>query len=158
MSREFPDVEEIESPRFVYKGNQVQLLSTIMRMIFRTFASTPSSYLKIRRLIKQFQPDLLITDAEPISHLAAYAGGIKRLSIDNPQAMIHRSYTVEKNEYLPWLALLIPVKLAMWNADKYLIYDFSDEQIDNPKIHFVKPLIQEGILVYTALACFQIVK
>ena len=146
MSREFLDVEEIESPHFIYKGNQVQLLPTILRMIFRTFARTPTSYFKIRRLIKKFQPDLLITDAEPISHLAAYFSGIKRLSIDNPQSMIHREYTVEKDEYLSWFTLMIAVKLSMWNADKYLIYDFSDEQIDNPRIHFVKPLIQEGIL------------
>ena len=146
MSKEFDDVYEIESPHFVYKGNEVKLFLTILRMVFQTFIKSPSSFLKVRRIIKEFKPDILITDAEPISFSASFFSSIKRVSIDNPQALLYRRYKIKFGEYFAWFALFIVVKLSVFGADKYLIYDFSDEQIDNPKVMVLKPLIQEGIL------------
>jgi uncharacterized protein (TIGR00661 family) len=146
MSKEFDDVYEIESPHFVYKGNEVKLFLTILRMVFQTFIKSPSSFLKVRRIIKEFKPDILITDAEPISFSASFFSSIKRVSIDNPQALLYRRYKIKFGEYFAWFALFIVVKLSVFGADKYLIYDFSDEQIGNPKVMFLKPLIQEGIL------------
>lgn len=146
MSKEFDDVYEIESPHFVYNGNEVKLFLTILRMLFRTFIKSPSSFLKVRRIIKEFKPDILITDAEPISFSASFFSSIKRVSIDNPQALLYRRYKIKFGEYFAWFALFIVVKLSVFGADKYLIYDFSDEQIGNPKVMFLKPLIQEGIL------------
>lgn len=146
MSKEFDDVYEIESPHFVYKGNEVKLFLTILRMVFQTFIKSPSSFLKVRRIIKEFKPDILITDAEPISFSASFFSSIKRVSIDNPQALLYRRYKIKFGEYFAWFALFIVVKLSVFGADKYLIYDFSDEQIDNPKVMVLNPLIQEGIL------------
>ncbi len=146
MSKDFDDVHEIESPHFVYKENEVRLFLTIFRMIFQTFVKTPSSFLKVRRIIKEFNPDILITDAEPISFFASHSNKTPRISIDNPQALIYRNYDVKFGEYFAWFALIIPVKLSLLSADKYFIYDFFDEQIDNEKVYFLKPLIQEGIL------------
>jgi len=146
MSKEFDYVYEIESPHFVYKGNEVKLILTIFRMIFQTFLKSPSSYFKVRRIIKEFKPDVLITDAEPISFFASLISNIKRISIDNQQALIYRNYKVEYREYFSWFALLIAVKLSILDADRYLIYDFFDEQIEDEKIFFLKPLIQDGIL------------
>ena len=145
LSKEFDDVYEIESPHFVYNGNEVKLFLTILRMLFRTFIKSPSSFLKVRRIIKEFKPDILITDAEPISFSASFFSSIKRVSIDNPQALLYRRYKIKFGEYFAWFALFIVVKLSVFGADKYLIYDFSDEQIDNPKVMFLKPLIKEGI-------------
>ncbi len=34
----------------------------------------------------------------------------------------------------------------MFGADKYIIYDYFDEQIDNPDVLFIKPLIQKEVL------------
>ena len=146
LSKEFDYVYEIESPHFVYKGNEAKLFLTIIRMIFQTFVKSPYSYLKVRRIIKKFKPDVLITDAEPISFFASFSSGIKRISIDNPQALLYRNYSVKYGEYFSWFALLIAVKLSILGADKYLIYDFFDEQIEDEKILFLKPLIQDGIL------------
>jgi uncharacterized protein (TIGR00661 family) len=145
LSKEFKNVEEIESPRFIYDENTVRLFKSILKMAYRTISSTPFSFFKVRKIIKEFKPDLLITDADPISHYAARLSGIKRISIDNPQVMLHRSYKVTYKEFWSWLALIIALKIAALGANKYIIYDFFDEQITNPKVLFLKPLIQEGI-------------
>jgi uncharacterized protein (TIGR00661 family) len=145
LFQEYKHVEKIESPRFIYKDNQVLLTTSVLYMLYRTLLYTPFSFLKVHRLIKEFKPDVLITDAEPVSNYAALLAGIKRLSIDNPQVLLYRDYTVTVKEFLSWFSLLIAVKFSMMNANKYLVYDFFDEQIENKKVLFLKPLIQENI-------------
>lgn len=146
LSREFDRVEEIESPRFIYEGNDVRLFHSILVMLYRTIVGTPFSFLKVRKTIKEFKPDLLITDADPISHFAARLSKIKRMSIDNPQVLLHRKYEVTFREFISWFVLMIALKISAFGADRYIIYDFFDEQVDDPRVLFLKPLIQEGIL------------
>ena len=139
-------VEEIESPRLIYEENTARLFRSILVMLYRTIASTPFSFFKVRKIIKDFKPDILISDADPISHHAAHLSGIKRISIDNPQVMLHRKYKVKIKEFFSWFTLLIAIKISALGADKYIIYDFFDEQVEDQRVLFLKPLIQEGIL------------
>ena len=146
LKNEFKNIERIESPRLKYEGNEVRLIYSILGMLYKTISKTPFSYLKVRRIIKDFKPEICISDAEPISHFAARISGLKRMSIDNPQALLFRKYKVAIEEIFSWFVLIIALKLSIFGADKYIIYDFSEEQTANSRILFLKPLIQEGIL------------
>jgi len=145
LSKEFDGVIEVVSPKGFYTGNQVRVLYTLLYTLYQTIVRTPNSFIKVRQIIKTFQPDLLITDAEPISHLAARFSKIKRMCIDNPSALLYRKYTVKNWEYFSWLFLFFALKVSLFAADKYIIYDFSTEQINDPRVLFLKPLIQPGI-------------
>ncbi|MBN1861218.1 MAG: hypothetical protein JW840_07135 [Candidatus Thermoplasmatota archaeon] len=145
LSGEFDNVLQIESPKGFYRANQVRILYTILHTLYQTAAHTPRSFLRIRSLIKEFQPDILITDAEPISHFAARFSRIKRISIDNPSAILYRKYQKRVRDYPAWLFLFFALKISVFGADKYIIYDFFDKQSNNPRVLFVKPLIQPGI-------------
>lgn len=145
LTGEFDNVLQIQSPQVFYKDNQVRIFYTILHMIYQTVVYTPRSFHKIRGLIKEFQPDILITDAEPISHFTVRFSRIKRISIDNPSALIYRKYKKRLWEYPAWLFLFFALKISLFGADKYIIYDFFDEQSNNPRVLFVKPLIQPGI-------------
>jgi uncharacterized protein (TIGR00661 family) len=101
LSKEFNGVNKVESPQGFYKGNQVRILYTLLHTLYQTIIRTPVSFCKVRRIIKEFQPDILITDAEPISHLAARLSNIKRISIDNPSALLYRKYPIKKRERVP---------------------------------------------------------
>lgn len=146
LSKEFDDVEEIVSPRLVYEGGDVKLYHSIFQMLFNTITKTPFSFLKVRRIIKNFKPDICITDAEPISHFAARFSKIKRMSIDNPQALLYRKYKVNIGEVMSCFFLITALKLGILGADRYIIYDFSEEKVKDSRVLFKKPLIQEGIL------------
>ena len=147
LSKEFDDVTKIESARFVYKNNQVSLIQSCLRMGYKTITGSIPSFFTVRQIIKEFKPDILVTDADPIGHYAArFTRGLKRISIDNPQVLLHRKYKVFWDELFPWFTLIVATKMGMYGADKYIIYDFSDEQIDDDRVLFLKPLIQEGIL------------
>ena len=146
LSKEFDSLYKIEWPSVIYKNNKVEVLHSALRVFYRTLVSSIKSFFMVRKIIKDFKPDLLITDAEPISHYAAFFSQMKRISIDNPHALLYRKYKVKFGEYLAWFFLTDAIKVSIFNADKYIIYDFFDEQIDNKQVLFLKPLIQEGIL------------
>ena len=146
LSKEFKDVIKCEWPGSVYKNNKLKLFHTILRFSYRSIIGSLPNYFKIRKLIKGFKPDILITDAEVISYNAAFISKIKRVSIDNPQSMLFRNYNVKLNEIPSRLFLVFMMKLTVFNPDKYIIYDFFDEQITDDKVLFLKPLIQEGLL------------
>lgn len=150
LSEEFDNVLKIESPQGFYKENQVRILYTLLHTAYQMIAHVPVSFFKVRRLIREFQPDLLITDAEPISHIAARFSDIKRMSLDNPTALLYRKIPKKIQEYPAWLFLFFALKSSLWGAQKYIIYDFSEEQINNPRMLFVKPLIQPGIRQQTS--------
>jgi uncharacterized protein (TIGR00661 family) len=152
LSEEFDYVTPIESPKGFYQENQVRILRTLLQTIYQTIARVPPSFFIVRRLIREFQPDLLITDTGPISHIAARFSNITRISIDNPMALIYRKIPKKLREYPAWLFLFFTLKASLLGADKYIIYDFSEEQINNPAVLFVKPLIQPGLLQHTPVS------
>jgi len=146
LSKEYSFVEEIESVKFVFKDNKTRLFYTVLQTLYRTITRSFSSFLKVRGIIKDFKPELIITDAEPISHIAARISSIKRISIDNPHALLYRKYKVNRSEFLSWFLLIFALKISIFGADKYIIYDYFDEQIDNQRVLFIKPLIQQELL------------
>lgn len=146
LSKEFAHVLKVESPTGFYKGNKVRILYTILHTVYQTIVRSPVSFHNVRRLMQEFQPDLVITDSEPISHITARFSNIKRVSVDNPTALIYRKHPKRIRDIPAWLFLFFALKFSLFGADKYLIYDFSDEQIDDPRVLFIKPLVQPGIL------------
>jgi len=146
LSKNFKDVQKIQSPHFMYKKGQVRLLYSILKILYQTMVATPKSLLMIRKTIKEFKPDVILTDADPITYNLALLKKLPRISIDNPQAIIYRKYKVKTSEFWPWFALVLACKIAAFNADKYVIYDFSEKRSTNKKVIFLKPLIQQGIL------------
>jgi len=145
LSKEFSYVENIESVKFVFKKNKLSLFYTGFRTLYRTIFYGLSCFIKVRRIIKDFKPDLIITDAEPTCHIAARVSDVKRLSIDNPHGLLYRKYKVNQGEYLSWFFLFFAIKITLFGADKYIIYDYFDEQIDDPRVLFIKPLIRQDL-------------
>ena len=146
LNNEFENVVKIESPRLMYVRGEVNLLKSMAYMIYKSIFSSPHSYIKVRKILKEFRPDLVISDAEPICHLAARISNTKRMSIDNPHVLVYRKYKVKLNEIFSWICLLIAVKISLYGANKYIVYDYFSKRSNKPNVTFLKPLIQEGIL------------
>jgi len=146
LSKEFKNVEEIESAHFIYKNNEARLIKTVFYTIKRILFHTPKSFLKVKDIIEEYKPDIIITDADPIGNAVGFLKGIKRISIDNPHSVLYRKYKIESSEFFSWLLLMIALRITMTKPQKYIIYDFSDEQIKNKRVLFLKPLIQDGII------------
>ena len=146
LAKDYSHVTEIETAKFVFKDNKTRLFNTAFKTLYRTILFGLPSLLKVRRIIKNFKPDIIITDADPVSHIGARINKIKRISIDNPHALLFRKYKLDQGEFISWFLLIFALKITMFGADKYIIYDYFDEQIKDPKVLFIKPLIQKGVL------------
>lgn len=147
LSKHFDMVEKIEWPGAVYKNNTFKIFRTGLKILLSTLTRTPSSYLKVKRIIMQFKPDVVITDAEPICCYAAMFNRIKCISIDNPHSVLFKSdIKIDYDEYIGYIALKLILKISIPKVEKYIVYDFFDEKNEKPSCVFVKPLIQDKIL------------
>jgi uncharacterized protein (TIGR00661 family) len=147
LSKHFDYVEEIEWPKAIYRDNTFKIFQTGLKILLRTITKTPQSYFKIKKIIKQFNPDVVIIDAEPICCYAALFNKIRCVSIDNPHSILFKSdIDVKLDEYIGYLILKLILKISIPKAEKYIIYDFFDEKNQDPHCVFVKPIIQEKIL------------
>ncbi len=145
LKKEFDRVEYSESVQFLYMNGAVHMWLTICWMKYRLLHRWLPSFFRVRKLIGDFNPDVVVTDADPVSHYAALTRGVPSVSIDNPTALLYRDYEVLPREFFVWLPLVVGVKLGMFNADRYLIYDFFNEDVADERVVFLKPLIQEGL-------------
>lgn len=145
LSKNFDNVEKIVSMSFIYKENKLRPILTMINTIYKMITKVPISLLKVNKIIKKFNPDIIITDADPISHYCAKINKLKTVSIDNVHAMIYRKHNVKFGEFITRFLLFVSIKVGMFNADKYIIYDFSNKSSTDKKVIFLNPLIQENI-------------
>ena len=83
LKKHFKDVDEIFSLLMTYKKNTVSNSRTLWMNIKR-LPQFNKAMLRIRRIFKQFRPELVITDCEPFSPRIAKLKRIPVISIDNP--------------------------------------------------------------------------
>lgn len=142
--RKYYKVEKIIGPRFVYKHNKVQYFSTILKNIKITSKSARPIE-KALKIAKTFEPDLIITDFEPISCLVANIKKIPLISIDNQHLI-----TNTKIEYPPKykndaMAAKAVIKLFIHKANAYLVTNFFSIKTLNAKTFIVPPILRQQI-------------
>ena len=81
LSSHFP-VDEIDYFKIIYKNNRAANALTALNNAIR-FPLILSKGWKIQRIIKDFDPDIIITDFEPLVAYFGVAHGIPVISIDN---------------------------------------------------------------------------
>jgi uncharacterized protein (TIGR00661 family) len=146
LSKEFSTISKIESAHFVYKLKEAKLVRTALMTVYQTMTGAPRSLIAVHKIINRYHPDIVITDADPISLFTSRFHRIPCISIDNPHALLYKKYTVKQGEFFSWFLLILALKITMNGAKKCLVYDFSDEPSNHENVRFFKPLIQDGIL------------
>lgn len=124
-------VLEVPVLRTVHHKQRVSVLRTIGQII-RRVCEIPSKTRRIRDLIDDFKPDLIISDREFFTPVAARLAGRECVSIDHSHVMKACDYPVPRGQRLSWF-------LAMLND--YLLFDFTRR---NLVVSFFRPPVKPG--------------
>lgn len=154
LDKSFPNLSKtkISGLKLEYEDNQVKVLKSITTNL--RLREGKDSYLKIRRLIKQIKPALIITDYEPT---VAYLSGVKLflkrkkiplISIDNNHISANCKVKIPKKHLHDYLILkyLNDLLVPPLNVNQYLITTFFHPTIKRKKTQLIKPLIREDVL------------
>ncbi len=130
FSARYP-VLEVPVLRTVHHKQRVSVPRTIAQIIRRVF-EIPCQTRRIRNLIDDFKPDLIISDREFFTPIAARLAGRECVSIDHSHVMKACDYPVPRGQRLSWF-------LAMLND--YLLFDFTRR---NLVVSFFQPPVKPG--------------
>jgi uncharacterized protein (TIGR00661 family) len=145
LVKEF-NAEKIYAFDIIYSKNAVAIFRTFIKNILLFPFFGISSIVRIFLAMKEFKPDIVISDFEPLTHFVAHLMGVKIISIDNQHILTNCKITFNNKFFLDYLASKIVAILFTGHSDHYLITSFFYPPIKKKNTELVAPLIREKIL------------
>ena len=139
------DVEEIFGLRFFHKGDRVDYPTTILENIKKTPEAT-RSLTRTKEIVTKFNPDIVITDFEPLSALCAHLCKIPLISIDNQHIITHGKISYEKKWLPDYLLYRASASTMAFKADAYILTSFFDFKIVNDNVYRIPPILRQEVL------------
>jgi uncharacterized protein (TIGR00661 family) len=141
----FFDVEKIEGLGFSFKNNEVEYLDTFIKNS-QKLGDILQSHNDINKLVKEYQPDVIFTDFEPITALAANLNKIPLISIDNQHFITGTKIKYPKKYEKDAFITAAFINIIVQNAYKYFAITFASEEVSNDKVLLFPPILRREIL------------
>jgi len=145
LSTRYPKVHKIDKFDLVYRGGAVSLTLTVLKNIWEV-PKVIRSINRVKNLIKDFDPDVVITDFEPYINYAAKNLGLPLISIDNQHIITNTDIPVDRNERLSYLATKLICNMMSNAADYFLVTSFFFPKVTTPKTWLFPPILRPDIL------------
>ena len=118
----------------------------------KTIATSTKSFLRnihrwtaFQKLVKEFKPDLCISDMEPIVPILSNWYKLPLISIDNQHRITNLQISVPKKYYKDYLLAKAVVDSFVLRADYFIVTSFSNEKIKKKNTIIVPPIIRERV-------------
>ncbi len=143
LSKDFP-VVVIPGLGLNYQNNKLSYWRTIYDNATTLIKST-TKWPSLRRKLKAFKADLIITDFEPLSAAFAHLEQLPLISIDNQHQLTNSSITVPKKFRTSFATIKLVTKSMVWGANYYLFISFFKTKITKARSFLFSPIIREEI-------------
>ncbi|AGW15204.1 glycosyltransferase family protein [Megalodesulfovibrio gigas] len=145
-----------------YRSISLPMLGTILRNgavdTMATLANTARELLRrratlaaLRRELEALRPDLVVTDYEYFTPLAARQLGLPCISIDHQHVVTHTRYETPPGQRWNRLCTSLPIRLLFSNAERFLVSSFFAPPVAEPaRVELFGPVLRPQPLQYTA--------
>jgi uncharacterized protein (TIGR00661 family) len=142
------DVAPIESFSFSFKGNRVSYSQTLIKQLANMKNIYFDGYQKTLAIVRDFKPDVIITDFEFFSAIAGKQLRIPVVSIDNIHTLVHSDakYQSEKRFQRDRLEQEIAIRLLIPWATYYFITSFYPSNPLAKNVEIISPIYRKEIL------------
>ncbi len=139
------EVFEVPGLGLSYKDNKVVYLGTIYANI-KQLAKQSRNWTKISRRFKEFNPDIVITDFEPLVAILAKLNRLPLISIDNQHQLTNTKINVNSKYKKDLLADRLIIKSMVWGAKYYLVTSFFQTPIKRQDTFLFPPIVRQEVL------------
>lgn len=158
-------VEDIPVPGTLYRDNKVDIPATVANAL-SVFVKKAAVIRKISEIIDSFDPQLILTDYEYFTPLAARSKNRVCISLDHQHVITHCRYEPPPVERLGKITTDLAVRRFYSNASLFLIISFFSLPPTDPQTTGVLPTVVrnevrqhvptdgEDVLVYLSSATF----
>jgi len=145
LSKKFKDVYDIHGLHINYKNNKVQGTKTLFQNAYKLPKGSYKTFRRLMRIIKNFKPEIVISDFEPFTGLVSKFFDTKLISIDNMHIMTNCRFKVPKRYYKDYIAAKLVINSFIIKADYYLINTFFYPEIRKKNTFLFPPILRKGI-------------
>lgn len=138
------DVQAIEGLTISSQDNRVSVLKTIGENLRRLPAGNRALW-HFRDLFQTWQPDVVITDFEPMSAYLAEFFGLPLITIDNQQRMRYVEYTEPPNRASEAKLTRRLIRAMVPWPSVSLITAFTQGQLKNERCFLYPPLVSQDV-------------
>lgn len=139
------EVLKIAGLRITYRNNQVKYLETLFSNLAK-FPGLQKSFNSVAGLMEEFQPQIIISDFEPITALHANLDGIPLISIDNQHQLTHTAVSYPREYLQEALAAKTISRLMVHGAQAYLITSFFKTPVKHARTYLFPPILRREVL------------
>lgn len=144
LSQHF-EVVEIAGLNFHYAKNEVQFIPTIFKNALKT-PKLQKSIEKALKIIEEFKPQIVFSDFEPISCIAANIKRLPLISIDNQHRLINTKIEYPKKYALEAEAAKAVTRAMIFGSKACLVISFDKPPIINEKTFLFAPILRKEVL------------
>lgn len=144
LSTDF-DVEDIFGLHFYYENNKVKIVPTVFKNLLKTDQAIKSIN-KVVKIIDEFKPDIVFSDFEPISCVAANMKKLPLISIDNQHRLNNTDIEYPKKYTNDARTAIAVVNLMIFNSKANLVTTFFKAPVKNKKTFLFPPILREEVL------------
>ncbi|MBD3163767.1 hypothetical protein GF323_01060 [Candidatus Woesearchaeota archaeon] len=134
LSKRFRHVEEIESQNIGYKNSRVVFFGTIW-LNLKKFPKFRVSYRKLKQTVKDFQPDIIISDFEALTNFLGNFSKAPLIQINNQNDIIFRKNKLKLSQVAAYINTWLVTKVFTFGADKYIMYSLDPMEDTEKKIY-----------------------
>lgn len=154
LGKRFAGVNRIHGLHMIYDENRVRRGKTLWSNVLSGAAAVPGQIAAYFDLIKDFQPEVVISDFESWTYAFAKAHRLPIISIDNMQIInrcTHPADLIEGYEAVFQITKAF-VKSKLPFCDRYLITTFFFPEVRKDRTQLVPPILRPEILAATPTA------
>src|SRR5690554_3142167 len=139
------DVQEIEGLHIVSEDNRVRLLKTAWHNLRRSRQGW-RRLRELRRVFREFQPDVVLTDFEPTTAWLAKLSGTPLISVDNQHRMRYMAYRAPFSLWRSRLVAVSVIRMMIPPPDAALATTFHQGKVMSPRLHLFPPILRREVL------------
>ncbi len=145
LAREFP-VEEVNGPLTVFSRHRVALGATLWENA-KILRHSGRLLARVAHLIRDFRPQVCLTDYDPWTPWAARRAGLPCLSLDHQHIITLCRHALPRSHLWASLTTGLAVRLLFSQAREYLITSFFRPPLKSRvKARLAGPLLRESVL------------
>jgi len=146
LAQEGYSVEDVPIPSTLYRNNRVDIPATVGNAL-KVWSSTRSVVKRVAQIIDRFDPDLILTDYEYFTPLAAHTLGRVCVSLDHQHVVTHCLYEQPREQRLSRLMTSFSIKRIFSRADRFLIISFYGlPPVDPRTTEVFPPIIKRSVV------------
>jgi len=138
---------KVEGIELFFEDKELSLKKTFDRGL-KTIGKNIQDFKKIKEKVERFNPDVCISDMEPIVPIIRMAYGLPLICLDNQHRLTHLKLNVPKKYIKDYLIARYAVSKVVSRADFFIILSFVKGGINKnrAKVRIVSPVLRDEVL------------